>query len=147
MNDSAVRPRRSLAMAALWTGLLVPIGYLLFGMISEMTQVRSLADGDFYRVVALTIAVGIPISLLAVFAVGLPLVLWLRKLRRLNALTVCVGATLAGILAIGVFIVWIGDSGIYWCALGFGALSGFAGGVLFCWFAGIPLETPTVPLE
>jgi len=84
----------------------------------------------------LLFAFGLPISYIAMLALGLPYVLWLRSRNLLTWIPVYLGATLLGA------IVWSG----YWQmsrhppsllhTLPVGAAIGLFVGVVFCWAAG-----------
>jgi hypothetical protein len=88
----------------LWIGVLLasmaqPLCMLLFLLLSS-NHTASVID------IVLVVAVSFPISLLAMLMLGLPYVLWLRSLNRLNSLLICAGSMAIGAISI-VLLRWI----------------------------------------
>jgi hypothetical protein len=93
---------------------------------------------DMLSTAVVIFAVAFPVSLATMLVIGLPYVLWLRSHNALSALTVCVGAAVAGAVAFGL-LNW----GINWDhrapglrQLLYGAGLGLAAGIAFCVGAG-----------
>ncbi len=97
------RPLAIGALAAAFMPTVVLICYL---------AVRSLANGeprDLLFVASVTAAVSIPFGLVSAFVVGLPFMVILRALGRLNAILVCLGAGAIGACSlVGFEVVMIG---------------------------------------
>src|SRR5437879_4565929 len=126
----ATQHRRPLWLGSLLAALVPPI--------CLTAPFSPFAPGYFGGVVAI-FAAAFPTALIAVLALGLPYVLWLRAHSRLNAPLVCLGAS-----GVGAITVALLNLGLNWghcppgvLQLGYGAGLGLVAGVVFCLGAGI----------
>ena len=124
--------RRPLVLGAAASVAAAPNGFLAYSVASAFQQesfdLISLAVGGLY-IYFFGALIGAPIA----FAFGLPYTTWLQRRGRLTWPAVCLGATLAGLVAF--FAIWFLVFPLYkplhWFAM-VGTLSGFASGVVFC---------------
>ena len=88
------------------------------------------------------LVVSVPVALLALLALGLPFVLWLRSKRLLAAQSTCAASTLIGVLVFGTFasVVALDHSSPSLLQLLSGACLGLASGATFCIAAGITIR-------
>ncbi len=86
--------------------------------------------------------VSVPVALLALFALGLPLVFWLRSHQLLTVLYTCAASALIGVLVFAAFAwaVALGHSLPSEQQLLSGACLGLASGAAFCLAAGITVR-------
>jgi hypothetical protein len=127
--------RRPLWLAALVTSVAVPIGYFL--LVLAASALRNEAPGDgTARAFGYTMMFGLPVTAGAMFLLGMPVVLMLRSMNSLRALHVCIGAAVAGGLALSLLFAMTGgnDHGLSFV---WGGLVGLFAGVVFCAVAGV----------
>ena len=109
--------------------------------------------GDWYGILFVPFILGLPPSYAATWLFGMPYVLWLRRIGRLSAMTVCIGAMLAG----GV-TYWLMEkishedrsTPTMLIGLAAGSVFGLAAALVFCWITGLwrrPLPAATMPPE
>jgi hypothetical protein len=89
------------------------------------------------QVLMLMFMIAFPASMGASMVLGLPLTLWLRRVRLLRAQWVCLAAVMVGLATAAVVFSPFAHGHVRWGALMTGAVLGGFGGVVFCLLAGI----------
>lgn len=127
----------------LWLGALAAAfapALCLFALSSTLSPYRSTMDS--LHTLLFFLLVSVPVSLLALVALGLPLVLWLRAHRLLTVLSTCVASTAIGVLvfaALAWALAWDHSSPDVQQLLA-GACLGLASGAAFSLGAGLPIR-------
>lgn len=140
-EPAAPAHRRSLLVAALVTTLAIPVLFAIaMGMVDLI--IAGHTGGElFFRGLGVVVFVGIPLTAVAVLLLGTPVVLQLRRLGMLNASRVSLIAAIIGavvmVITFGLFGTW--DP----LAILMGAVTGAAGGLIFCLAAGIRFRNST----
>jgi hypothetical protein len=128
-GDPDPQHRRSLGMAGLVTGIAVPLLYAVIMVIVDTADGSGLSE-ELVRGGTVALLVVFPLSLLATFAIGLPLVKWLRNEGRLTGWRVCLAGAAAGAFILFVFVLVVFEN-FSFMVLALGAASGSAAGVIF----------------
>jgi hypothetical protein len=132
---------RPLWLAASLTAIVTPVAYLL------ALTLFSLVRGDYssellFRGAGFMLFAGFVPALIAMFVVGLPLVLLLKSQNLLTVGYVLIGAAVAGILTMIALVVFVARSRLGIEAFALGAGLGVFAGLIFCIAAGIPFRRP-----
>ena len=141
-EPKAPQYRRSLLAAALVTVISVPLLFAIAMGLVDYGASGQAGGESFFRALGVIVLVGVPLTAATVLLIGLPVVLKLRALQMLNAQRVCGIATVIGALvlagAFGVFGTWSVLPVVM------GAVTGAAGGLIFCLMAGIRFGSTAV---
>lgn len=132
--------RRPLWLGVVLSAVAVPLCFAVL-------MLRAAPTHDDFRGIVGAFAVTSLVELAAILMLGLPYILWLRSRGTLNAVFVCLGATLVGALTVAILNV-----ALNWnhrppavSSLAYGAGLGFFAGVVFCAGAGIWTRRATWP--
>ena len=100
--------------------------------------------GDWRQGSALVFIFVTPVSYVATWLIGIPVVLWLKSSQRLSAFYVNCTALVAGIISGSLFAVWISNAPITVPGLTFasaaGAVLALPVAIVFCWVSAVPLR-------
>ena len=103
----------------------------------------SVAVIDLIKVYLLMSVFAFPVSLVTLLVIALPIVLWLKRTRRLSVITVCTGAILAGSLS-WALVTWLSvwnNPVPGFKELAIGALIGLVSGIAFSMAAGLTIRS------
>jgi hypothetical protein len=130
--------RRPLWLAALAAWPAVPLGYALFFAFIELTSGDPGRTANILPIVTIVLTLGLPISGVATFLVGLPVVLLMRSRGWLTAIRACLVASVIGATAWILFMKAM-DSAMSLSSplLLLGAAFGAVSGLVFCLVADI----------
>ena len=122
---------RRIFTGAIIAPLAAPPAFLMYGMASALIQEGPAGLKGLPLAVGIYLVFGLPIAYGAMIALGLPYVSWLQRRDRLTWLTVCLGATAIGGVALPGSLLLLGG-GMHLANFIGGGLAGLASGVLFC---------------
>jgi hypothetical protein len=126
-------------------GVSAPFAYWVVLVVIELVTRGEFLDANVMQTLAMLAMVGVPVCLLVTFVFGFPLALLLRKLGKLSALNLCVGAVAIGaMMAAAVAKLFFPSNPVDIAIPGLGAATGLFAGIVFCLVGSIPFRR-TIP--